>query len=212
MSKEGKQDTHKLNDFSSRSFSSPPSSCLSGLILKIWLSIPKVLCCVFHSVGCGASETQMMWGWMEEVLRSEIWWSMIMGFLQQQQESQRDEERQKRIVDELFMMISCRLLLLGVHETFLHFHEWWTRSLIAQLRRSCREHSDRHKIFVISIPFFLIFDDKKLIEFFSSSESFFRCRTRWLNWKENEPFWVMENRSWGWFCLKRMSINQNEFL
>lgn len=50
MSKEGKRDTHKLNDFlplPRRSFSSPTSSCLSGLILKIWLSIPKVLCCVF---------------------------------------------------------------------------------------------------------------------------------------------------------------------
>ena len=151
---------------------------------------------------------------MEEVLRSEIWWSMIMGFLQQKQESQRDEKRQKRIVDELFMMISCRLLLLGVHGTFLHFCEWWTRSLVAQLLRSCREHGDRHTFFVISIIFFLLFDDEKLIEFFPSAEKASANAESggWTEGKLNQLEWWKIVQGKDWFRLKCMSINQNEFL
>lgn len=210
MSKEGKQDTHKLNDFSSRSFSSPPSSCLSGLILKIWLSIPKVLCCVFHSVGCGASETQMMWGVNGRGFEE---WNLMKhdyGFsATEARESERWEETETNswwiIYDDLLSIVVAR-------GTWNFFALSWVMNSFSRCTtpRSCKEHGGRHNIFVISIPFFLFFDDKKLIEFFSSSESFLRCEIRWLNWKENEPAWVMENRSGEGLILFEVYVNQSK--
>lgn len=114
MSKEGKRDTHKLNDFFSRSFSSPTSSCLSGLILKIWLSIPTVLLCVSQR------RKWCEWSWVD--WRSKVWWSMIMGFFS----SQRAIERKRKtnswwiIYDDLLSIVVASTAT-GVHGTFCIF-------------------------------------------------------------------------------------------